>query len=728
MGNSNRTSVNPLSQSPQDFCDRLQIQTIKLLGTEDSKIRQAILEEDEGEEEEEDDDEDYQYPEEAERNQFEDSYGYGEPDAPAEEDEDMGDYDANNLDGSRSNGHYYEGSNSDLMLEPATGLGTSKNGFANSNGLFAESDKPPVYGKIARSLYSRMDAPAIDEKDDIILNTEKLITSLYEEEGLGKVKGDYQFQQSLSHISEQLRKVWSEYDQEIALHHSEEYTAGIGPGYAASKFAKANFIANLALQLHHPSAGDTGAFEPAPKPLPQVVLEWMDDSHNPLPNQVQEAMFYKPSPSRHPQFWDVVRNGILRGQVRPVVDLLKTAEWTPSKVKMDGIRLSVQETGYTGLALANVQKVTDTVIQVLEQCPAFDGDWNVRGSEWTLFRLRASTALDDLKNFAEGRNRGEEEAENNDFGYTGDARPGNFSRTAKKAESQVPWDIYQNLVALYDLIVGESDAIIANSMDWCEAAMGLLVWWDYGKGDRRLALGRSRASKRSLTKDSDASIYLQKLRRAFDTATSKSTELAVNSTDEVEVALASLLEGNDEAVLGFLRGWSGPISSAVAEIATFGAWLPPAEAPSLMNMDLDQDDMDLLGINSSPSKTNSTKDLTLITYAKTLAQHDEFKASGLVSRYGWELCIAILGRLDSIPRSEEMVGDFLQRFPLDDSETVDKLWNLLNRIGMIRQAENTAEVRSSKSFPRKVANVSSYTQIPLQKVLVNMGKHCGITP
>jgi hypothetical protein len=161
----------------------------------------------------------------------------------------------------------------------------------------------------------------------------------------------------------------------------------------------------------------------------------------------------------------------------------------------------------------------------------------------------------------------------------------------------------------------------------------------------------------------------------------------------VEVGLASLFEGDNEAVIGFLQAWSGPVSSAVAEVASLAGWLPHAEPQSLINMgSLDQDDMDLLGINSSPVKADGMKDQALMTYARSLENRGQLKSSS-ITRDGWELAIAILGRLDSATRSEEMVGVFLEDFKLDSSVTVDKLWKLLNDIGMARYAENIAEVR-----------------------------------
>lgn len=102
--------------------------------------------------------------------------------------------------------------------------------------------------------------------------------------------------------------------------------------------------------------------------------------------------------------------------------------------------------------------------------------------------------------------------------------------------------------------------------------------------------------------------------------------------------------------------------------------------------------MDLLGLNSSPSKADGVKDQTLIAYARSLVNHGELRPRVGPTREGWELAIAVLGRLDSPARSEEMIGDFLQNFPLESSATVDKLWRLLTDIGMTRQAEITAEV------------------------------------
>ena len=70
-----------------------------------------------------------------------------------------------------------------------------------------------------------------------------------------------------------------------------------------------------------------------------------------------------------------------------------------------------------------------------------------------------------------------------------------------------------------------------------------------------------------------------------------------------------------------------------------------------------------------------------------------------IAREGWEIAIAVLGRLDSTDRQEEMIGLFLNGFKLDSSRTVDKLWRLLHDLDLDRHAERIAEVsRCSLSF------------------------------
>ncbi|TVY31118.1 Nucleoporin [Lachnellula hyalina] len=610
-------------------------------------------------------------------------------DASYEEDEDMND----DQSGARSNG-YAQRSSSDLLLgTPGALVKTQEEDMRSLKDSFSAATKPSIFGKIAKDMYTRIGVPNVEESDDLVLDTEAIITNLYEE-GI-QTEGDDSLQHTLGKISGELTNLWTDYQSRTATYSSEEYTATIGPGPRASNFAKANFLAGLALNIHHSldtlASNTAKTFHPSaiPSPrskaIPGVLVEWLGAYHDPYTSQFDEIQVHRPSPANHQLFWGAIFNGILRGKMVSVINTLKDAGWRHARGGMDDMRNLSGQVGFTGQSLINIEKVASAAVVALSTCPGIDGDWNTRGSDWTLFRLRVSQSLEDLKNFAEGKDRGHNASTVSD--RFGKSSMGTYSTIARKAESQVPWSIYQNFLTLYSLVLGDSAAVISNAQDWCEATVGLVLWWDGGKNNRRSYLGQSR----------DNGVYLRRLREALALVTGDTTDFQVNTLNPVEVGLASLIDGDNEAVVGFLRAWSGPVSSAVAEVASIGGWLPPAEPQSLINMgSLDQDDMDLLGINSSPSKTDGIKDQTLIIYARSLTNRGELQSTAASqtrqqSREGWELAIAVLGRLDSVARSEEMVGNFLSDFHLDSAGTVDKLWVLLIDIGMTRHAEASAE-------------------------------------
>jgi Nup85 Nucleoporin len=627
-----------------------------------------------------------------------DAEGMTDDDAQYDDDEAM-DFQSENP-ALRPNGRAYDQrSSSDLLLSTPGALRRSREGgILGGNDYLSQSllrPKESIFGSIAKDLYARMPPPQVTESDDLVLNTESIITRLYEQ-GIGASEEEDKLQEALMVIPSELVNLWEDYDRNTRVYDSEEYTTAIGPGPKATNFQKSNYVAGLALQIHHPQKEARSFGTSRVKPLPQVMLEWLDDHHNVFPSYLEEVQHHRPSPSNSRLFWSTLFNSLIRGKIVAVVNLLTDAGWRHARNDSDVAAGQYGDAGFSGAALQNVEKVARDAVKVFELCPAAHGDWNIRGSEWTLFRLRISQAMEDLKSYAEGNSR--DRPESNSYGRSSFAgQSGIYSKTAQKAESKVPWHIYQNMVTLYSIAMGDANAIVEVCGDWVEAAAGLLVWWDEGKDDRRQALNRSQNTYRASLRGSDMEYYLHKLRKSFETAIDKTTDFAVNTADELEVSLASLFEGDNEAVVGFLRGWSGPVSSAVAEVASLAGWLPQVEPQSLINIgSLDQEDLDLLGVNSSPSRTDGVKDLTLITYAKSLTHRGQLgrSTSSGPSQEGWELAIAILGRLDSATRSEEIVGEFLQKFPLASTTVVDKLWKLLNETGMGQHAESVAEVRA----------------------------------
>jgi hypothetical protein len=570
-----------------------------------------------------------------------------------------------------------------------------------------------MFGRIAKDIAKQTGPARVDESDDLIIRNESLIQRLYRE-GIKADLDDDAFVQVQTIIPNELLDLWADYDDRTRSHNSEEYSTVIGPGPRASKFANANFLASLLVSLHHPSPSDAqevprsrrGSFsrgsgqEPCGhlKPIPLLLLEWMDDYHDPYPSHFEEVQSTRPSPSSHKLFWNTLLNSLLRGKLVAVVNNLKHAGWQYARRSQEEITANVEEIGYSGRALANIEKVVGDAISLLQECPAIKGNWDTDNAAWTNFRIKTQQSLFALKRFSEPKKTEHETAPSfqaDNFGMSRLSK--SYSGVAQRAASQVPWDIYQNLIILYNLLLGDGPSIIENSQDWCEATIGLAVWWNQGKNYHQAVTSRPSSRHRQEPKATGPQAYFDKIARSFYLATNEDAEFHVNTLDSVEVGLACIFEFDIEAVVAMLRSWSGPISAGVVDVASVGGWMPPPnEQQKLLTMEsFDQDDMDLLGINPPSDANDNIKDHTLITYADGLAQRGKMEGTSgsghKVVREGWELAIEVLGRLDSPERSEKEVGRVLSDLPLESSVIVDKLWRLLNELSMTAHAENVAE-------------------------------------
>lgn len=584
-----------------------------------------------------------------------------------------------------------------------------------------------TFARIAKDFYSQMDPPEIKERDDLVLKSETLIARLYRE-GIRRNEDEQAHTEVATVIPTEILKLWADYHEGTKPHKAAEYPTAIGPGPGASGFAYAYFLGSALLSLHNPSEVEG---KQTLKSAPQVLLEWLGEHHDPYPAQLSIILNSRPSPTHNRLFWNTIVNSLLRGRVRGVVNALKTAGWEHARQAVADVR-NPDSGGYSGRALINVEKVAGEILDVLYQCPALREDWETTNSDWTLFRLKASQGLENLRRFAEGKDQPEEEPpafEASNFGMYSMAN--SYSGAARKAESRVPWEVYQNLTSMYNLMLGDVTSIVENAQDWCEATVGLMIWWSQPHNDRRVALGRSHASRKPTKKQTP----FGQVTEAFYLATSDSTDFHVNTADMIEVGLAAIFEFDVESALGIIGSLSSPISSAVVEVASVSGWLPTTAAQNRVGMSdsLDQDDMDLLGLNQlSSQQSEDTKTKILVAYAdalydqgRTLEYTDKNKPR--VARESWEVAIEVLARLDSVERSEKEVGRLISDLPLEDGPTVDKLWRLLNDIGMTVHSENVAEV--SQEFPTFVYRfLMMFRNTPTLSVTIrtNMVKLSGI--
>lgn len=555
---------------------------------------------------------------------------------------------------------------------------------------------------IAKDFYSQTSYAPVTEPPELILAGESLVARLYSE-GVGPEDDEERLDSALATVTGQLTSLWQEYVGKMPQS-DEEHAAEIGPGPHASSLEKAAYLATLVLQVHHTRTEEGGKAQV--EALPETLFRWLSDYHNPYPGQIQEVQRHRPSPASHTLFWQTVFIAVLRGQVSDAQTLLRTAGWEHVKGNRRG------ELAYTGRALVNVQRAVQETCNMLDDCPGKDGNWDIWNSDWTLFRMRARGQLDQLRRFAEGKETTGDDLDGSTRGRH------SVAATARKAESQVPWEIYEQLRLIFDIALGSEEAVLATAQDWCEATIGLFGWWDEGKNDKPLHMSRSQSLiLASQNKDTSPEGYLERLARSFQMAID--AEFHFNSLNPVELGMACVFEDNVKAVIAILRTFSLPVASAVAEIASLGHWLPPHQPSSLYGFDdLDMDDLEVLGVDpGNPDEVDGVKDNTLIQYAQELANHKEFslvKDKGGITMDGWEVAIHVLGRMDSAQRSEETVGELVERIleeiDVDSSDMVEKIWRLLNDLGMIEFAEQTAEVCAP--FLPEVAGLSETNNLP----------------
>lgn len=527
----------------------------------------------------------------------------------------------------------------------------------------------------SREHYRTTGPAIINETPDLILDTEDIVSRLYDE-GIGAKDDAEKLDNSLGVAAIGLTQIWNDYAQDLP-HSEQEHAAEIGPPPSADPFKKAAFIANLVIRMHH-TRSDSEYDEGKRVPLPQVLFDWMAKSHNLYPDQFRDVVDLQPNPVCHSLYWPTVRTTLLRGEVKEAARLLRIADFKH-------VRKGRGAPSYTGKALENIELAVGQTCDMLGNCPGANDDWNIFGSDWTLFRVKARASLDQLQRFAEGK-------DHQQFGSNELEQGNSLVGLARKAESQVPWEVYEQLTSIYDIVIGDATAILETAQDWCEATVGLCGWWDEEKDKpkkRRLGQSLNLLGSAQLIALED---YFERMARAVHTAVE--SDFHFDPRNGVAVAVASAFECNFAAVIGILRTWSLPIACATAEVAALGQWLPKAQPKPLLPMDtLDDDDLEVLGVpQQGPDEVEGIKDTTIVQYARELAGIDRISSE----REGWEVAIQVLGRMDSVEKSEETVGellhDLLETLQPDSSVTVDKMWRILSDLGMVSFAEETAEV------------------------------------
>lgn len=542
-------------------------------------------------------------------------------------------------------------------------------------------------GSIAKSFAAAAAArpvTSLQEPDELVRETERVLYALGESDAT---------EEALSAAVKELCKLWN--------HPHRPIPDVIGPADDDSPLAKADFIASLLLPIHHPPPlepeqqnlslsrrGQMSAFSQSfarqystgQTPIPKVLVDWLNSRHDPSAAEFEHLQRMAGSYSAAPGYWDVIFSCIMRGSFNDAIHFLREGNFTVADSALED---GYDRPGYSGAELVNTNQAIAQAIEVLECCPIHTNeDWDVKGMDWTLYRRTVNDALEDLKLFAEG----DRAFANDDFGLSAqDDGVFNFSTASRRAESRVPYTVYENLQILYSLLLGNEEEILGAAFDWVEASVCLTAWWD-GEDEEELVRSAKRSRHSRVADVTPGRAYRKRF--AYSLARVMAEEdpgLTINSNNPVEIALACVMEENMDGLIPIMRGWSLTITAAIIEIASAGGWLGDSMASRNLLKGFDQSDLMVLSFGQG-DKLTFNKDEILQQYAEIL-----FSKTKIQNAEGWELAIQVLGRLDNAEAAKNKISELLDRIPLSSADRVDKILSVCNNLGLAEHANTIAE-------------------------------------
>lgn len=524
-------------------------------------------------------------------------------------------------------------------------------------------------------------SPRLQESDDIILGTERIMEKLHQ----SVVSGDRTKRVDvLSDVAHELMDLWETSNSQNMV--------------AASR------LAELLLSIHHPSrvaerdrSTALSLFRPRSEnkyytPIPRVLLDWLCKHHDTV-SEVGLVLEEQNGYSASPHFWDAILASAIRGNFHDIIKLLSNANFTvAASAEEDGVE------AYSGDQLYNTNVVVNEAIALIEECPAVASeDWDVKGADWKIWRERVLVALQDLTERAEGASHNRQSLAQSfsasHFGISQSQSTFRLSEASRRAESRIPWTIYENLSILYKQFLGNDEDVVAVAGDWIEAVVGLTVWWN-GE-EESIPQGSLAASRRSIGRSqrvrmvdvTPVKAYCQRLSASL-AATFAEEGLEFNNTDRTELALACIFDDNVEGILHILRSWSPLVASAVAEVASTGEWFRHADG--ILDQ-FDQGDLMVLSYNEDRQTKSLTKDDLLIGYADLLADKDVLRSQdGKTVREGWELAVEALDRLDDEDMANARIEEILSSLELDSGGRVDKITQVCASMGLAQHAQRIA--------------------------------------
>lgn len=536
---------------------------------------------------------------------------------------------------------------------------------------------------LARDLGSRSHPAPLREPDEAIMQTENVLRSL--EDQLQYLKTNNDVQETVAAASRHLLARWQRFAE--AARPSFE-SPDVGPPSTASLMSKANYLVSLFLILRHPPPSTDGDLTPTPK----LLLDWLDQFHVSYDELFHSVASHESNCTASPIFWGAIQSFVLRGKLQFVMQLFADADFKYAASAVDD---GSDTPGYKGAQLQSIQSVIYRTRVLLNSCPAIqNGDWNVAGPEWDVFRTRVEAELDALNDLAAGH---EEEDDDDSFEAEsfGIRKPGTnlLTKLGRQSTSTIPWSIFTGLKIVYNILLGSSEEIVAQSQDWLEAVTALTIWWD-GTAEAAVAqwsFDVSRANNMADDDDNDdINPYLTRLRDSFLSVTSpdiKNSQLRMNTMSPVEVGLGNILQGNVTGALIILRTLSQCIAASVAEIGAQAGWLEHDSQvrPAGLNED------DLMVLSYGAPKHGVSKDELMLGYAEALFSKPELAIQEEVPVEGWEVALSVVSRLDDREATHNAVSNFIDNLDVVSQDRAEKLTELCSGLGLKEEARKVSD-------------------------------------
>lgn len=534
---------------------------------------------------------------------------------------------------------------------------------------------------LAKGLAPTTSRATIRESGDIVLETERILENLH----ALRIDALKPINDALGDAAQDLLTLWR-----------------TSPSHNLSN---ASTLAALLLGIHHPNRNadelrdpsmSRSLIQPGSGPstfIPKVLLDWIN-TERPADDEFSDILAMAGGYSKDTSFWDMVLISAMRGQFATTMKLLSGANFAVARTAEEDEGEGVS--GYQGPKLQYATHAAEEALILLRQCPGLHNDWNITGHDWSIFRQRAYQAKLDLQDFAEGESQNRfsvsQSFGGSHFGLSQSYANFSLSTHSRKVECKVPWSIYESLLKLYDILLGDEEELLTWSETWIEAAVFMTIWWNGEEDDsdqESLAASRRSLGRAHRSRTTDVRAYSRRLAATLATTLESDEEVfSLKTSDPLEVGIACIMDDNVEGALHILRSFSLLAASAVAEVASAGEWF---KRDGVFG-ELDQSDLLLLSYNQ-PSRTSLSKDDLLVSYAEQLSSTEQFaRQDGSTSRVGWELAIEVLGRLDDTALANQRIQRILDELPLTSADQADRVIQLCHTLGMSDQALGIALV------------------------------------